>query len=73
MQKFCLKLCLCQGIIYRYDLQTNKRCSGVKILLYVILAVMAGASKGSCGKKVSGYVNSISDSVAMNIQPHPLL
>lgn len=36
-------------------------------MLYLILAVIAGASKGFCGKKISGYVNSISDSIVMNI------
>lgn len=36
-------------------------------MLYLILAVIAGSTKGFCGKKTSGYVNGIADSVLMNI------
>ena len=36
-------------------------------MFYLLLAVIAGTAKGFCGKKLSGYVNSISESAAANI------
>jgi len=36
-------------------------------MLYLVLAVISGTAKGFCGKKLSGHVNSISESAAANI------